>query len=192
MKRALKVGIEAVKAEVAIEDYAEGHLELKRQGTTFVALCPFHEERTPSFTIYPGFENGHYKCFGCGVWGDVIDLEKHFGNHAETWTAMIELAMRYHVELPKRPPEWFERQETKHEIFEGVVDQRARAMSRRLFRVLVKPSIDEIEDPYEHDAELKRSLWEWSKNHKVMKAIIRLTEKRLRKLDQEQLERLVA
>lgn len=45
---------------------------LKEKGNTLVGLCPFHEERTPSFTIYK--ESNSYFCFGCGAGGTVIDF----------------------------------------------------------------------------------------------------------------------
>lgn len=52
-------------------------VELKRSGTRHVGLCPFHTEKTPSFFI---FRNNHFKCFGCGVHGDVIDFaQKMYG-----------------------------------------------------------------------------------------------------------------
>ena len=56
-----------------IVDVAMGlGLEPRRRGSLWVARCPFHHERTPSFTLYP--ESNDYYCFGCGAYGDVIDL----------------------------------------------------------------------------------------------------------------------
>jgi len=48
-------------------------IELKRSGTRHIGLCPFHAEKTPSFTLFP---DGGFKCFGCGESGDVIDFVK--------------------------------------------------------------------------------------------------------------------
>ena len=53
-------------------------LALKPSGSEFVALCPFHGEKTPSFTIEPG--KGLFKCFGCGEFGDVIDFTRKLHN----------------------------------------------------------------------------------------------------------------
>ena len=47
--------------------------KLRRTGIRHTALCPFHNEKTPSFVIYP---DNHFKCFGCGAKGDVIDFVK--------------------------------------------------------------------------------------------------------------------
>lgn len=52
-------------------------IELNRRGTRHVGLCPFHDEKTPSFFV---FQDNHYKCFGCGEHGDVIDfVQKLYG-----------------------------------------------------------------------------------------------------------------
>ena len=47
-------------------------LEVRRQGRNFVCRCPFHDEKTPSFTVYP--DQGRYHCYGCGAHGDTLDL----------------------------------------------------------------------------------------------------------------------
>ncbi len=53
-----------------IEAVLSPYVDLKRRGSNLVGLCPFHNEKTPSFTVYP--ENGSYYCFGCGQGGDII------------------------------------------------------------------------------------------------------------------------
>jgi len=53
-----------------VRHYLPG-LELRQRGNRWVARCPFHEERTPSFVLFP---DGGIKCFGCGWYGDVINL----------------------------------------------------------------------------------------------------------------------
>ena len=53
-----------------IESVLSPYIALKRRGSNLVGLCPFHNEKTPSFTVYP--ENGSYYCFGCGQGGDII------------------------------------------------------------------------------------------------------------------------
>ena len=61
-----------------IESVLSPYVALKRRGSNLVGLCPFHNEKTPSFTVFP--ENGSYYCFGCGKGGDIItftmDIEK--------------------------------------------------------------------------------------------------------------------
>lgn len=64
--------------EYPILELASGSMDLRARGRTCSALCPFHNERTPSFFLYP--ESNTYHCFGCGVHGDVISLAQHLYN----------------------------------------------------------------------------------------------------------------
>ena len=59
-----------IKYRNDIESLISQYVNLRRRGKNLVGLCPFHNEKTPSFTVYP--ENGSFHCFGCGVGGDVI------------------------------------------------------------------------------------------------------------------------
>lgn len=69
--------ISEIKMRNDIETVMSPYVNLKRRGKNLVGLCPFHNEKTPSFTVYP--ENGSFYCFGCGVGGDVF-----------TFTGLIE------------------------------------------------------------------------------------------------------
>lgn len=69
--------INEIKYRYDIETAISAYVNLKRRGKNLVGLCPFHNEKTPSFTVYP--ENGSFYCFGCGVGGDVF-----------TFTGLIE------------------------------------------------------------------------------------------------------
>lgn len=64
--------IEEIKARADIADIIQQYVKLKKQGPNLVGLCPFHSEKTPSFTVSPA--KGIYKCFGCGKSGDVIQF----------------------------------------------------------------------------------------------------------------------
>lgn len=55
-----------------IEDLARNYMDLRKNKTNFIALCPIHSEKTPSFYIYP--DSNRYYCFGCQAKGDVITL----------------------------------------------------------------------------------------------------------------------
>ena len=59
-----------VKDRNPIEDVIGQYVALKRAGSNLVGLCPFHSEKTPSFTVFPS--TASYYCFGCGAGGDVI------------------------------------------------------------------------------------------------------------------------
>ncbi len=64
--------IQEIKYRNEIEQVISPYVNLKRRGKNLVGLCPFHNEKTPSFTLYP--ENGSFYCFGCGVGGDVFSF----------------------------------------------------------------------------------------------------------------------
>lgn len=90
--------LEQVKQAADIVEVISAHTDLRRQGARMVGLCPFHEERTPSFSVDP--QEKLYHCFGCGVGGDVIKFveEKEGLGFAE---AVELLADRYGVELER-------------------------------------------------------------------------------------------
>ena len=90
--------LERVKAAADIVEVISAHTDLRRQGARYTGLCPFHDERTPSFSVEP--QEKLYHCFGCGVGGDVIKFveEKDGLNFTE---AVEVLADRYGVELER-------------------------------------------------------------------------------------------
>ena len=70
--------IEQVLAATDIVELIGSYVQLKRAGSTFKALCPFHNEKTPSFNINPARQSFH--CFGCGVGGDAISFIREYEN----------------------------------------------------------------------------------------------------------------
>ena len=72
-----KEGIEQIKVANELgEVLAEKGIATKRKGKSLVASCPFHEEKTPSFTVTPS--KGLFHCFGCGISGDVIGFVSRY------------------------------------------------------------------------------------------------------------------
>jgi DNA primase len=90
--------LERLKGTVDIVEVISAHTDLRRSGARMVGLCPFHDERTPSFSVDP--QEKLYHCFGCGVGGDAIKFveEKDGLGFAE---AVELLADRYGVELER-------------------------------------------------------------------------------------------
>ncbi len=89
--------LEEVKNRARIEDIVGEHVMLKGAGTgSLKGLCPFHDERTPSFHVRPG--PGLWHCFGCGEGGDTISFVQKL-NHFSFVEAVQYLADRYGVEL---------------------------------------------------------------------------------------------
>ncbi len=95
--------LEAVKRQildrVRIEDVVGEHVSLRRRGPRLVALCPFHSEKTPSFTVNP--DRGIFKCFGCGKGGDVFSFLQ-LRDNLPFMDALRLLADRAGVTLPSR------------------------------------------------------------------------------------------
>lgn len=74
------------------------HVQLRRAGTNFTGLCPFHGEKTPSFSVNP--QRQYYKCFGCGESGDVFSFLMKYQNVSYV-DALKELAQRHQISLPE-------------------------------------------------------------------------------------------
>ena len=93
----LKEDIEKVRATADLYDIVSATVTLKPSGTgTYVGLCPFHDEKTPSFSVRPAL--GVWHCFGCGLGGDVFGYVEHQEN-VDFRDAVELLADRYHIEL---------------------------------------------------------------------------------------------
>jgi CHC2 zinc finger len=68
----LREKIDHLKRETPIESIVQPYIDLRPSGATLVGLCPFHDDHTPSFTVYPQTETFH--CYGCGAHGDVLSF----------------------------------------------------------------------------------------------------------------------
>lgn len=89
--------IEDLKSRCNIEDVISSYVTLKRAGSNLKGLCPFHSEKTPSFTVFPSTQN--FYCFGCGAGGDVISFVMRAEN-LEYRAAIEQLAARAGITLP--------------------------------------------------------------------------------------------
>jgi DNA primase catalytic core len=88
--------VEAVKNAAEILPLVEDYVRLRKAGGTYKGLCPFHQEKTPSFTVSPA--RGTYKCFGCGEGGDAISFVTKLDS-LDFVGAIEVLAKRFGVEL---------------------------------------------------------------------------------------------
>ena len=79
-----------------IEDVVSDFVALKRRGANFVACCPFHNEKTPSFHVTPS--KGIYKCFGCGKAGSAVGFVMEH-EHCSYVEALRYLAHKYNIEI---------------------------------------------------------------------------------------------
>src|SRR6056297_604143 len=90
---------ELVKENIDIVDIISEYVDLQRAGKNYKALCPFHQEKTPSFTVNP--DNQFYYCFGCNVGGDVFNFLMEIEN-ITFYESLKILAQRAGLELPGR------------------------------------------------------------------------------------------
>ncbi len=101
--------VEAVRERVRIEDVVGAHVALRSAGVgSLKGLCPFHDERTPSFHVRP--QVGRYHCFGCGEGGDVISFVQKvdglgFTDAVEHLASRVGMEVRYEDGGPTRPGE---------------------------------------------------------------------------------------
>lgn len=91
--------IERILDSAQIIDVVEEYVTLKKRGVNYLGLCPFHNEKTPSFTVSPA--KGIFKCFGCGKGGNSVNfIMEH--EHLSYPEALRYLAKKYNIEIEER------------------------------------------------------------------------------------------
>ena len=90
--------IEEVRMKNDIVDVISGYVKLQKKGANYFGLCPFHNEKSPSFSVSPGKQM--YYCFGCGAGGNVLTFVMEYENYTFQ-EALQSLADRAGVTLPK-------------------------------------------------------------------------------------------
>ena len=103
--------IEEVKQRADIVDVISEHVVLRKRGKDFVGLCPFHDEKTPSFSVSPTKQM--YYCFGCNAGGNAIKFLMESGKRPFT-EVVLDLARRYQVPVQTLEPE--QRQELQRQL----------------------------------------------------------------------------
>jgi len=106
--------VEDIKSRTDIADVIERYVQLQKAGSHYKALCPFHNERTPSFSVSP--ERQMFYCFGCGAGGDVVDFVQRIEG-LDFVGAMTLLAEQVGLTFERGSAE---RQERKDVLYEAV------------------------------------------------------------------------
>ena len=108
--------IEKIYAAAKIEEVVSDYVTLKKRGANLIGLCPFHNEKTGSFTVSPS--KGIYKCFGCGASGHAVGfiMEIEQCSYVE---ALKQLGKKYHIEVEEREltQEEQQRQDNRESMF---------------------------------------------------------------------------
>ena len=97
-----------LRAKVSIVDVVGSKVKLVRKGREYQACCPFHNEKTPSFTVNEA--KGFYHCFGCGAHGDIIKFEME-ANNLPFMDAIRKLADKAGLQVPQISKESHEESE---------------------------------------------------------------------------------
>ena len=119
--------IDDLLARTDIVEVINARVPLKRQGKEYSARCPFHDERSPSFTVSPGKQ--FYHCFGCGAHGTAISFLMNY-DRLEFLDAVDELARRTGMEIPRDTRQNNENPDTK-DLF-NALDAAAKFFQRQL------------------------------------------------------------
>lgn len=90
--------ISLIKERLDIVDVVSEYVILKKSGRNYLGCCPFHKEKTPSFSVNP--ERQIYKCFGCGEGGDAISFLMKINNQSFN-EVMVELSQKFGIPLPE-------------------------------------------------------------------------------------------
>ena len=98
MARTLEEVISEIKNRLDIVEVVSEQVILKKNGGRYWGLCPFHKEKTPSFSVSP--QMGIYKCFGCGEGGDALSFIMKTKN-MEFMDVIKDLAQKFNIEMPK-------------------------------------------------------------------------------------------
>jgi len=108
---------EEVKKAADIVEVIGQYVELKKRGQNYIGLCPFHSERSPSFTVNQSKQI--YHCFGCGRGGDVFTFWMEYHN-LDFPQSLKDLAERYNIPLPQKRDLYADRKkaELKEQLFE--------------------------------------------------------------------------
>ena len=108
--------IEKIFGAAKIEEVVQDYVPLKKRGANLIGLCPFHSERTGSFTVSPS--KGIFKCFGCGESGNAVGFVMKIDNCSYA-DALRTLAKKYHIEIEERQltPEEQQHQDDREAMF---------------------------------------------------------------------------
>ena len=126
-----KETIQTILETVRIEDVIGEFVHLQKRGVNYIARCPFHDEKTPSFVVSPS--KGIYKCFGCGNAGNAVKfLMEH--EHFSYPEALKYLAQKYNIEIKEEEltPEQ-EEEDKRRELIYNINQFAAKFFQSRLF-----------------------------------------------------------
>ena len=133
--------LEEPRRRLSLAGAVSRRVKLQRRGREFVGLCPFHKEKTPSFSVVE--EKGFYHCFGCGAHGDVISFTMQTGSLSFP-EAVEALAREAGLEVPKATPEERERAQ-RHSTLRGALEAAAHWFEEQLHGAVGREALAYLE-----------------------------------------------
>jgi DNA primase len=136
-----------------------------RRGREIAFRCPLHDDHDPSLRVDP--EKGVWFCDPCLMGGDVVELARLAWGYdqRDAHVAAAMLLMEFGHEVPQRSPAWFRKQERQRHTRAAIEETKMNIVRRRLFKHLILPLLNAIEDEEEHNRELDRA---WSEFQRLM------------------------
>ncbi|MBI2591482.1 MAG: toprim domain-containing protein [Candidatus Brennerbacteria bacterium] len=126
---------EEIKSRIDIADFIGGYVKLQKAGRNYKGLCPFHQEKTPSFIVTPDRQMWH--CFGCGEGGDVFKFLMRYEN-LEFYEALKFLAEKAGVEIQRVSPA----EQKEFGVLYGINEAAKDFFKEQLFTPAGKPALD--------------------------------------------------
>lgn len=120
--------MDEIRVRVPLSEVIGGRMKLTRAGHEFKGCCPFHREKSPSFTVND--QKGFYHCFGCGAHGDVIGFLMQHDNVGFR-DAVEDLAARAGLQVPQQTPEDIQKYERRSDLY-SLVDDTSRWFEAQL------------------------------------------------------------
>lgn len=158
---------QAIKEEVSVLTAARDLVTevagvLQQKGNEWRGTCPVCANGTHSGAFEVNAEKNYWYCFACGEGGDVIELAYRSGFATRT-EAVAWLSFTYGVVLPERPEQWFHKQSRQERIREQLDEVRRNSYCRRLFKYLILPGLEGMEDEQERKKEIE-ACWQEMKH----------------------------
>lgn len=147
--------IDEIKSSNDIVDTISQYVTLKRSGRNFFGLCPFHKEKTPSFSVSPDKQIFH--CFGCGVGGNVIHFVSKIEN-LDFRETMELLADRAGIELPTSENDQNNKRQFMKDKVYKINEETARFYHENLYKPTAKPAQEYVKTRKLNNATLKSFL----------------------------------
>jgi DNA primase len=136
-----------------------------RRGREIAFRCPLHDDHDPSLRV--DSQQGVWFCDPCLVGGDVVELARLAWGYdqRDAHVAAAMLLMEFGHDVPQRPQAWHRKQERQRHTRTAIEETKKNIVRRRLFRHLILPLLDAIEDEEEHNRELDRA---WSEFQRLV------------------------